>query len=113
WIANPECLRLIDDHGYKSIGINVNLPAVTHQNIQTDGRQRKNEEWNQDSLQKIVRGHERNDQKGHRHQCQDEDAVLADGKDLLIRPVRTLELTVLTIIHSIYLPSVVLVIPDQ
>src|SRR5690606_15247119 len=98
----------IGAYGHKGARPDRNLTAIAHQYVQADRRQRQNQEGNQNGLQEVVRCNEGNYCEGRHDHSKDDDAVLADREDLLVGPVRALELTVLTIIHSIYLPSIVL-----
>ena len=58
------------------------------------------QEGDEDRLQEVVRRPQRDEDEGEQQQAGDEPAVLADWKDLLIRPVGALELAVFTIEHG-------------
>ena len=80
-------------------GAERDLAAVADQDVEPEGGQGQDEERDQQRLEQVVGAGERHGDEGGDEQQRDDDAVLADRKDLLVRPVRRLELPVLAVQH--------------
>ena len=100
--AHAEIPRRIGAHRHEGTRAQRNLSAVPDQDVQADRGQRQDEERRQDRLEKIVARDQRHDHEGHQQQQPDENAILPDREDLLVRTVRCLELSVFTIKHGVF-----------
>src|ERR1019366_7638586 len=98
--ANREVVGRVGAHRHEGAGAERDLAAVADQNVEAERRQREDEEGNQEGLKDVFGGDERNAEDGQEQKDRDEGAVLPDREDLLIGPIRGLELTVFAVKHG-------------
>ena len=85
---------------HESPGSERNLPGIAGQNIEPDRRQRVDEKRNQDRVEPVFAGEQRNNHGGQHQQRRHADPILAQRPQRLIGGVARLELTGFAIQHG-------------
>ena len=85
--------------GHEAAGAEAELPAIARQQVEPDRRHREDEEGDQDGVQHVGAGHQRDHDHGKRQDEDHPELVLQDGEDRLVGAVARLELSGFAVKH--------------
>ncbi len=101
--AHLQVVGRIGAHRHEGARAQRDLPAVAHQDVEPDCRERQDQEGHRDGAEEIVAAHERHADEGHCQQGEQGPAVLGDGEQRQVGLVAGLELAVFAVEHVAWL----------
>lgn len=87
-------------HRHEAAGAERDLPAIAHQDVEPDGRERQDEERHEDRAQQVLRGDQRNHGEREGQHGDHEEPVLQDREELLVGLVGGLVLAGFAVEHG-------------